>query len=368
MNIAISVIIPVFNQKKYVGKCIRSVLGQSFGDIEVIIVNDGSTDESLKICQQYANKDARITIIDKQNEGVAYARRDGFLKARGEYICFLDSDDYLASDALSVLYGLAKKHHVDSVVGNHDKVWDNWGVVKKKAVPYSKEFIDRLIGSTELIPMMLGLGGKNNFGIAIWGRLYRRDCVIKANETNPDMLFPKLEFQFEDNLFNLAITPFLQSVWITNTIVYNYRFGGITSKDVPAIRYGGFITDERYAQIIKQGCLSALPLLFERYVSLLCWDVLNQIQFQSQNENEIRCFLSEELAVRRIVLWARQQSSESLNDMRNDSLSLYVLNGDVDAFLSKVWEREKFLRKHHYWKMKIMSYYQAVADAIDHVI
>ena len=365
MSIAISVIIPVFNQEKYVGKCIRSVLDQCFGDFEVIIVNDGSTDKSLMICKRYAKKDARITIIDKQNEGVAYARRDGILKARGEFICFLDSDDYLASDALQVLYELAKKHHVDSVVGNYDKVWDNWGIVKKKAAPYSKEITDRLIGSTELLPMMLGIGSKEYlFGIAIWRRLYRRECVIKANEVNPDMLFPKLEFQFEDDLFNLAITPFLQSVWLTNAIVYHYRFGGITSRDVPAIRYGGFIIDERYAQIVKLGCCSALPLLFERYVALLCWDVSNQIHFQSHNEKEIRCFLSEELAVRKIVLWARQQSSELLNDMRNDSFSLYVLNGDVNAFLSAVYERERFLKKHHYWKMRILKNYQRMVDVI----
>ena len=106
---AISVIIPVYNQEKYVGKCIRSVLGQSFQDFEVIIVNDGSTDKSLKICQKYAESDPRITVIDKQNDGVTLARKDGVLKSQGDYLFFIDSDDYLVKNALGTLIEIAKK-------------------------------------------------------------------------------------------------------------------------------------------------------------------------------------------------------------------------------------------------------------------
>lgn len=90
----ISIIVPVYNAEKFLPQCIESLLAQTFQDIEIILVNDGSTDSSLDICEKYAKIDTRITIISKDNEGVAKARRDGIMKASAEYITFIDSDDY----------------------------------------------------------------------------------------------------------------------------------------------------------------------------------------------------------------------------------------------------------------------------------
>ena len=367
-KVSISVIIPVYNQEKYVGKCIRSVLGQSFQDFEVIIVNDGSTDRSLRICQRYAPKDSRVSIIDKQNAGLAQARKDGVLKAKGEYICFLDSDDYLASDALELLYELAQKHQVDMVVGNYNQVWDSWGIVKKKSVPYSMEFTDRVITKPELTRLMLGLGGKKNYiwGIFAWGRLYRRDCILRANETRGDLLFPSSRgIPSEDDWFNLAITPFLSSIWITNKVVSLYRYGGTITKDYPVIRRGGLLYDCRYDEIINSACEEVvLPQLFERYVFQLQRDVVNQVHFLTSTDSERREFILQEWKKRKIVQWGWQHASELPVDMQKDGLLQSVLMGDVDAFLAAVYERERFLRKNHYWKMRILKNYQRIVDTI----
>jgi glycosyltransferase involved in cell wall biosynthesis len=365
-KIAISVIIPVYNQEKYVGKCIQSVLGQSFQDFEVIIVNDGSTDKSLWICQKYAKRDGRIFIIDKQNVGVAQARKDGVLKACGEYICFLDSDDYLASDALEMLHELVTKQHVDMVVGNYNQVWDSWGIVKKKSVSYSKEFNDRVIAKSELTPLMLGFGGKKYYiwGLFVWGRLYRRDCIIRANEARGDILFPSSrEIPSEDIWFNMAITPFLSSIWITNRVVYHYRYGGITTKDYPVIRRGGLLYDYRYDEIINSACEEVVLLqLFERYVFNLQRDVVNQVHFLTSTDSERREFILQEWKKRKIVQWLRQHSSELPVDMQKDTMVQSVLMGDVNSFLAAVYERERFLRMHHYWKMRILKNYQRIVD------
>lgn len=125
----VSVICPVYNTEKVLGKCIRSVLEQDFKAIEVILVNDGSTDDSLKICQKYAARDERIILIDKPNGGRIQARKDGLLRAQGEYVFFIDCDDYLEKNALSTLVEIAGRHHLDMVAGNHDTVYDNWGLV-----------------------------------------------------------------------------------------------------------------------------------------------------------------------------------------------------------------------------------------------
>ena len=106
---AVSIVIPVYNIGKYLEKCLDSVVAQTFPDIEIIVVNDGSTDNSPEIIARYADKDSRIVVIDKSNEGLAYARKSGIEAARGTYIYHLDGDDYLELDAIELLYRKPKK-------------------------------------------------------------------------------------------------------------------------------------------------------------------------------------------------------------------------------------------------------------------
>ena len=101
---AVSIIIPVYNIGKYLEKCLDSVIAQTFPDIEIIVVNDGSTDNSPEIIARYVDKDPRIVVIDKANEGLAYARKSGIEAANGEYIQHLDGDDYLELDAIELVY------------------------------------------------------------------------------------------------------------------------------------------------------------------------------------------------------------------------------------------------------------------------
>lgn len=114
----ISIIIPVYNSEKYLRQCLDSVLNQSFSDFECICVNDGSTDNSLLILQEYANKDKRFKIIDKQNEGVSIARNTGIENAFGEYITFIDSDDWVEIAYLAKLYNFIVDKKIDYVVCN----------------------------------------------------------------------------------------------------------------------------------------------------------------------------------------------------------------------------------------------------------
>ncbi len=116
MSPKVSVIIPVYNIEDAVGTCLRSVMGQTFRDLEIIVVNDGSTDNSLKVIREHAATDSRIVIVDKQNEGLAFARRSGVQAARGEFVQHLDGDDYLEPDAIEVLYAAAVAEGADMVV------------------------------------------------------------------------------------------------------------------------------------------------------------------------------------------------------------------------------------------------------------
>ena len=105
----VSVVIPVYNVGKQLEKCLDSVVAQTFPDIEIIVVNDGSTDNSPEIIARYADKDSRIVVIDKSNEGLAYARKSGIEAAQGEYIQHLDGDDFLEPDAIQELPPIGKR-------------------------------------------------------------------------------------------------------------------------------------------------------------------------------------------------------------------------------------------------------------------
>ena len=111
----ISVIIPVYNVEDYLRECVDSVLCQTYGNFEIIIVNDGSTDSSGEICDEYIEKDERVTVIHQKNGGLSAARNTGLTEANGDYIYFLDSDDYIAENALDILLNIAEKDSSDIV-------------------------------------------------------------------------------------------------------------------------------------------------------------------------------------------------------------------------------------------------------------
>ena len=118
-NDKISIIIPIYNSEQFINKCLDSTINQTYKNIEIICINDGSTDNSLKILKQYQKEDNRIKIIDKKNQGVSAARNDGLKKVTGEYITFVDSDDWLENDAIGTLYCTLKKENADVVRGNY---------------------------------------------------------------------------------------------------------------------------------------------------------------------------------------------------------------------------------------------------------
>lgn len=122
MNIEISIIVPIYNLESYLPKCIDSILAQTFTDFELILVDDGSTDRSKEICDQYARLDQRVKVIHKKNGGIASSRNAGLEVARGKYIGFVDNDDYINEFMFEILYQNAEKFSADIVVCDYIKI------------------------------------------------------------------------------------------------------------------------------------------------------------------------------------------------------------------------------------------------------
>jgi glycosyltransferase involved in cell wall biosynthesis len=135
----VSIIVPVYNVEKYLNKCISSLLAQTLSDIEIICVDDGSTDNSLKILKSYAEIDNRIRVISQENQGVSSARNNGFTAANGDYVYFIDSDDYLELNAMEILYSYAILEDLDILYFNGTAEYQN-EYMKEKYSGYGQRF------------------------------------------------------------------------------------------------------------------------------------------------------------------------------------------------------------------------------------
>lgn len=138
MTPLISVIIPVYNVEKYITVSINSILKQAYNNLEVILVDDGSVDNSGNICDNFAKSDNRIKVIHKANSGVSAARNTGLEEATGEYVCFIDSDDYVTEGYIKDMYDTATKYKADIVTTNQFKIWNDGKTVElfRQNVPY----------------------------------------------------------------------------------------------------------------------------------------------------------------------------------------------------------------------------------------
>lgn len=357
----ISIVVPIFNQEKYIKLCLQSILKQSFKDYELILVNDGSTDNSLSICQKYAKEDQRIVIIDKKNEGVTIARKDGFLQAKGNYITFIDSDDYLAENALESLYSIAENNDADLVIGNYDRVFDSKGFLKQGAKTYSiptEKILDRSSFMSYLLSIKDGRS-ENSWAFYMWGRIYRTKAVIEAYQKNREVLFPAYTKSalIEDQAFNLAVSPYLNRVWLTNKVVLHYRYGGATSRDFPIIRLGGKLFDSKYESCIKYNHQELLDDVFIYYCNRLSLDVIFQLHFHVNNENKIIDFVRNEFDERLIVLWVREHH----HNVEKTELHNAVIMNNPTLFVKLCSKKERDMWLHFTLK-KMILFYQSIIN------
>ncbi len=212
----ISVIVPVYNVEYYLPKCLDSILSQTFSNIEIICVNDGSTDGSRKILEQYSKKDSRIKIVDKKNGGLSSARNAGMKVAVGEFYSFVDSDDWIDNTMLEKLYeNITTLNTEISICAVHQFDETNQKIDDSNPY-YTLEFFDKSFDNAvfsykETKPFIMDVC------VMAWNKLYRRSLIEKCNAEFPDGLI------FEDGPFFFSIFFKTQRVSIVREFLYYYR-------------------------------------------------------------------------------------------------------------------------------------------------
>ena len=172
VELAISIIVPVYNVEKYLNRCFDSILNQTFTDFELILVDDGSTDNSGIICYEYKTKDNRIKVIHKENGGLSSARNAGLDIARGKYIGFVDSDDFINKDMYKILFDTIQANNSDMVICDYYKVNED-DINKFRNLKCNCENIKiKNLNNLESIDNLFLTGEKF---IYAWNKLYKRE-------------------------------------------------------------------------------------------------------------------------------------------------------------------------------------------------
>ena len=204
----VSMVVPVYNVEKYLDRCIKSILNQKYQDMEIILINDGSTDNSLAICEKYREQDSRIIIINKANQGLSAARNDGVEVASGEYIMFIDSDDYIDDSLVSEAVEIMQKEDVDLVRFNFCKEGKVFRRTNKYLLPVNC-VLDSL--GEEVKKNIFETDNLSN----CWVTLFK-SSIVKGMKFDTDVKFA------EDLLFMAEYLKLAKKIYISDKCYYHY--------------------------------------------------------------------------------------------------------------------------------------------------
>lgn len=168
----VSIIIPAYNTEEYLEESLKSVVQQTYTNLEIIIVNDGSTDKTLSIISEFSKKDKRIKIINQENKGVSIARNNGFNASSGDYILFIDSDDIMGKNMIELMVDNLEKNNADISICGYERISING--TKEKSIKIKEK---KLYNTDEAIVAFFN----NNFGISMWDKLIRREIANKIS-------------------------------------------------------------------------------------------------------------------------------------------------------------------------------------------
>lgn len=210
MEPTVSIIVPVYNAEKYMKRCIDSILGQEYADFELLLVDDGSRDSSGTICDEYAEKDLRVRTIHKANSGVSASRNLAISQAKGIYLQFVDSDDWLTPDATRLLVRAAKDHDCDLVIA------DFYRVIGERVSHKGDIEEDGVLTREEFAACMMESPADFYYGV-LWNKLYRREIVERYHlRMDADISW------CEDFMFNLEYIRHAEIFYALRTPIYYY--------------------------------------------------------------------------------------------------------------------------------------------------
>lgn len=280
MKDLVSVIVPIYNVESYLCKCIDSIINQTYKNLEIILVDDGSPDNCGKICDRYAASDERIRVIHQENGGLSAARNAGLKIMTGKYLMFVDSDDWLQNDCIEILYEIQKRCMADLVIGGVRKIEDItgniiWTTENENLLEYEYKSNEEAM--------------KDMFinGCASWARLYK-------SSIHEGIWFPVGEIN-EDEAIVLEILNRCEKIVKTNRVIYNYRFrtASITSTNWNLEKLAWYEHCKNNLKYVEEKYPQLVEVAQARYISSLIWSLNNMTVDTKKYKNYIKKYRSE---------------------------------------------------------------------------
>lgn len=267
----ISVIVPVYNVEKYLEECLESIKRQTYTDIEVILVNDGSIDRSKEICERYCEKDSRFKLVNQENKGLSGARNRGMLESKGEFISFVDSDDVLKEDMLEQLMKQMTSEDIDIV--------ECWYTNEKQELELSTPKNVKTIFQGDSKEALVSLCKDNIVRLNAVAKLFRRQVIVN---------FPFLEGLFYEDVYRgIGILKHIRKMVKINYIGYYYRVrqGSIMNREFNIKNLDLFTICDKLEQLY-QGDTFALAYIHRRLFHLVLMHVVDYHIFEGNPYKE----------------------------------------------------------------------------------
>lgn len=342
MEELVSVIIPVYNVENYFKRCMESVLNQSYHNLEIILVDDGSTDNSGRLCDEYKKKDDRIKVIHKDNEGLGITRNRGLEKATGKYVTFIDSDDFIPSNSILGMVQEIEKYNCDLVIGNY-----YYGEQIKPCTAEERCYHDQEVIDYVLVHL---LGNKpkeeDMISVSAWGKLFKRDIIEKNQLKYPS----ERKLIWEDIAFNLDYIPLCSSVYVSHIPRYHYCFNGesLTHKYNP----DKLTLIMKMYEYVKRR-VSELDIPDEGYLRLT-----NGYIGHIRTCLKLEVFYSKKNGMRKAY--------DNVRKICNDKRVIELIRSFPDkeySNIQRIYSREILLK--HYWRVYFLTWLQLKRKRID---
>lgn len=344
----ISVVIPVYNAAKYLQRCVASVLCQTYTDIECILVNDGSKDKSLQLCQSFAKKDSRIIVVNKENEGVDKTRFEGLKHATGEFVMFLDSDDWLEKDAVENLMKPMSQFEADVVVGQIRNVYHVAFLYLRDWRQKSLKNANKLISHEEMMEdYYLSFFGINILPVSMCATLYRRSVINQAQLQPSGLGFG------EDLAFNMKLMPYVQRYYMIDKIIYNYRkerWGASPKYLDNWLKNARLLFDSKMQQIKELHYNKAIKWQLIEYVNYMKTYVRNSLLYDAKHIEKRKSILLEEFQVHG---FAEKVQLLSTMEYKDQVLFDAIQNRDVDKLFVLIHQRMMQTSSLYKWKVRL---------------
>ena len=337
----VSIIIPVYNSEKMLEKCIESVINQTYKNIEILIVNDGSKDKSLEIMKENQNKDHRIMVINQENKGLSGARNAGLDKATGEYVTFIDSDDYIKENLIKDTIEIFNRYNCDVVRNNYELAYKDGNTKYRKELYEENEILSINEKKEELIKNIL-LGKVQSYS---WLLTIKKEILDKNS-----LKFDEDIFFMEDIVFIIRLIFFIKNIYFVREPNYFYYQSNENSLTKDTKKYVKNINNilvmkKRLEKILKMHINE-----FENYIKIINTVYLNGIigylKISVRNSGNYKEILDELKKIRESQDIKEMLGNKSLKLLKlNSSLYIYLYEKKKYNTLIKIFKLENLLKR-----------------------